>query len=192
MPHCSRPALSSRYPVHVTLRVVAGLRSMRAKPAFRQIKNAVACVSGRQGFRLVHFSVQSNHLHLMVEAKDADALSRGVRALEISIAQRLNRLYSRRGRFFADRYHARALKSPREVRHALSYVLLNANHHAGAARRMRAPDYFSSGYVFDGWRTRTPTSPDEIPLVAAPKTWLLDEGWRMHGLLGFNEVPGAS
>lgn len=191
MPHSARPALASRYPVHVTLRVVAGIRSMRGKPAFRQIKNAVAVVAGRPGFRLVHFSVQSNHLHLLVEAKDAQALSRGVRALEISVAQRLNRLSSRKGRFFADRYHARALKSPREVRHALAYVLLNANHHSGfGSARPRGPDFYSSGCAFNGWKAPPRGIPEDIPLVASPKTWLLLYGWRTRGLLAFDEIPG--
>lgn len=190
MPHCARPAHSEQHPLHVTSRVVAGVRSLRGKHAFRQIKSAVACVSARTDFRLVHFSVQSNHLHLIVEAKDAGVLSRGVRALEISIARRLNRLYSRKGRFFADRYHTRALKSPREVRHALAYVHLNANHHAvHTASRARGPDFYSSGCVFDGWRLPLRGFPEDVPFVAAPKTWLLDVGWRQRGLLSFDEIP---
>jgi len=151
--------------------------------------------------RLVHYSVQGNHLHLLVEAKGREALSRGMQGLTIRLARGLNRVMGRRGKVFADRYHARALRTPGEVRHALAYVLLNAEHHGigwRAGRRGPALDPCTSGRSFDGWRgahsapTRGPpalrarrpdsaASPD-VPVVA-PRTWLLRTGWRRHGLL---------
>jgi REP element-mobilizing transposase RayT len=97
---------------------------------FLAVRKALAESKQRFGFSLVHFSVQRDHLHLIAEAKDREALSRGVQGLSIRVARAVNRQLQRKGRFFADRYHARALKTPREVRFALRYVLLNARKHA--------------------------------------------------------------
>src|SRR5215813_13163548 len=128
--HRARPEHDPRHPVHVTLRLVHGVASLRRKVPFRLIKHAMAETTRRENFHLVHYSVQANHIHLIVEAHDARALSCGLRALEIRIAHRINRLEERRGRLFADRYHAHDLKTPRETRHAIRYVLLNARRHA--------------------------------------------------------------
>jgi REP element-mobilizing transposase RayT len=185
--------------VHVTLRIVHGVRSLRSKVAYRLIKHAMASAKAREGFRLVHFSVMSNHLHLIVEAEGARALSCAIRALEIRIAHAINRLARRRGRLFADRYHTHELKTPSEVRNGLAYVLLNARHHAherGAKLPARWMDPYASGDYFDGWavvvRPRDPMDALIGPPVRPPTLWLLTEGWRRRGLLAIDELPGAS
>ena len=102
-------------------------------------------------FRVIHLSVQYDHLHLVVEARNKASLSNGMRSVAIRIARSVNALVGRRGRFWADRWHGRALTSPRQVRTALVYVLANYRKHS---RRRLAPgiDPFSSGAWFDGWR----------------------------------------
>ncbi len=117
--HAKRPALAARFPVHVTLKLVQGLPSLRQKSAFLVVKQAFARASERFGFRLVHHSVQSNHVHLLVEAQDERALSRGMQGLGVRIARSLNTFWQRAGRVLVDRYHARILRTPREVRNAL-------------------------------------------------------------------------
>ena len=138
--HLSRPRHSRHHPVHVTLRVGAGLPSLRHRRLRSTVFRAFGAGAERFGFRLVHFSVQSNHLHLVVEANDRRALTRGMQGLAIRVAKAINRRLERRGKVFADRYHARALRSPREVRHALRYVLLNAQRHGvgGGARAVQS------------------------------------------------------
>ena len=147
--------------------------------------------SERFGFRLCHYSVMSNHMHLIVEAKDRRALSRGMQGLVIRMARGLNRLWDRSGKVFPDRYHDRILRSPAEVRNALNYVLNNARRHALALKW--AIDLFASGPWFDGWRARRalvdiPNSVDRP--TAEAHTWLLRKGWRKRGLLSQAEVPG--
>jgi hypothetical protein len=168
------------------------------------VRGALAAAKERFGFRLVHFTVQGNHLHLICEAKDRVALTRGMQGLSIRIARRLNRAEGRKGRLFSERYHARILRSPREVRRALVYVLNNSRRHAGRdvtfARDWVEP--LSSARWFDGWRwaPRAPVehehgkgreqeNEDECP-VAPAGTWLLATGWRRHGLIAPDEVPG--
>jgi hypothetical protein len=137
-------------------------------------------------------SVQDHHLHLIVEAADAVALSRGIQGLAVRIARAVNRALGRRGRVFTDRYFSRILKTPREVRNGLAYVLNNTRRHASQRGERLAWNWIddrSSGRYFDGWSEARPLPDDECP-VAAPHTWLLTKGWRRHGLVRVNEIPG--
>jgi REP element-mobilizing transposase RayT len=192
LPHRSRPKLASRHPVHVTLRLLPGLESLRTKSKVLAVRAAMRAAKVQAGFRLVQFTIQGNHLHLLIEAKDAASMSRGVQALEIRIARAFNRLSGRHGRVFADRFHSRVLKTPKEVRTCLAYVLLNSNRHASMANGRLDP--CASGRYFDGWKV----APEAPPLlgdehegspVTGPGTWLLEVGWRCHGLLRPTEVP---
>ena len=141
----------------------------------------------REHFRLVHYSVQSNHVHLVCEALDRGELTRGIQALATRIAKRLNRLWKRAGKLFADRYHDHILHTPREVRNALAYVLNNASKHGVAVPR-GWPDPYSSGRWFTGWRGLENRDRNAGPLACA-RTWLLSVGWLRHGRI---EVAGAS
>ncbi|MCU0867701.1 MAG: hypothetical protein MUC36_28285, partial [Planctomycetes bacterium] len=123
--HRPRAPLAQRFPVHVTLKLRSGLPRLRSKPAYDALRAAFAagCARNLSGqFRLCHYAVLNDHLHLICEAAGRQALSRGLQGLLIRIARALNKLWSRRGSVFADRYHDHILKSPREVRNALRYV----------------------------------------------------------------------
>ena len=187
VPHVVRPSHRASHPVHVTVRARAGLPSFREQAIGSAIRDAVDA-SGRSrilggSFRIVHFSVQTNHVHLIVEAHDKESLSRGMRGLNTRLARAVNRVLRVRGRVWGERYHAHALRTPREVRNAIVYVLMNAKKHGV---RLSGIDRFSSAQWFDGLAEHTPA--DEPP-TAAPKTWLAREGWRKHGLLRVHERP---
>jgi REP element-mobilizing transposase RayT len=176
MPHRSRPALASRYPVHVTLRVQPRVWNLRGRQCFRVIARAFAAAHRRAAFRLNEVSVQGNHLHLIVEANDAKALARGLQSLEIRIAKGLNTAMGTRGAVFADRYHAHILRTPTEVANALGYVRGNFAIHAEriGARPLHPIDRCSSAALVDG---ASPEDPRQR-LVAPPRSWLLSVGWR--------------
>jgi putative transposase len=188
--HKTRAPLASRYPVHVTVRVREKLPSLRNERTFRVLQRAFGAGCDRFGFRLVHFSVQSNHVHMLAEALDRRALSRGMQGLGVRIAKALNKHWDRKGTVFADRYHDRILRTPREVRHALVYVLHNARKHG---KRFTGWDFFSSAPWFDGWREHIAESVKGLvrgtPPLAAARTWLLTAGWRRHGRIGLDEAP---
>jgi len=145
-------------------------------------------------FRLVHYSLQATHAHLLVEATDADALGRGMMALGARMARALHRTFRRRGPVLAERFHARVLRTPREVRNALAYVLLNARRHARQLTTALRVDPASSGRWFDGWRSQPATEGETVAAipVSPARTWLLGTGWRRHGLIDPSEVPGPS
>ncbi len=144
---------------------------------------------------MVQYSIQGNHVHMLVEAPGPDALGRGMKSVGARLARAVNRVFSRNGPVLADRYHARVLKTPREVRNALAYVLLNARRHAlRAARKVgrgMMVDPATSGRWFEGWRR--PIGPArDAPAVAGAHTWLLRKGWRRHGLIGLDEIPARA
>lgn len=190
--HRERAEHESAHPVHVTLKVRRDVPGLRAQRSMKALRGAFGAGRARRGFRLVHFSVQHDHVHMIVEAADKGALSRGVQGLNIRVARALNREFGRRGRVLADRFHARALTSPREVKNALAYVLLNARHHRAAEiERLTGLDPCSSADVFDGWRAGAFKGGDSAACVMAARTWLLAKGWRRHGLISPVDVPGA-
>ena len=175
--HRARPTVASRHPVHVTLRFEAGLESLRRRRTQRVVRDALAAGAARFGLRLVQYSVQTNHVHLVCEAPDERALSRGMKGVCVRIARGLNALWGRVGRVIADRYHARVLKTPREVRNALAYVLQNARRHG---IHLAGPDPCSSGRWFDGWKGARAAEGSPLPRA---RTWLLAVGWRRYGLI---------
>jgi hypothetical protein len=135
----------------------------------------------------VHFSVQRDHVHLIVEADAPRRLARGIQGLAIRAAKACNRALGRRGAVWSDRYHARRLPTPREVRNALVYVLANVKKHFPDAKGM---DPRSSARWFDGWR-RAVADPEKPSPVARARTWLARVGWRRHGLIDVEEAPRA-
>ena len=201
LPHVSRQRFA-RLPVHVTLRVRPDVPSLRLAGIVHEVERTFAAGCARPGFRLVHYSLQSNHAHLIVEAVDRDALGRGMKAIGSRLARAVNRWAGRRGNVLADRYHHNVLETPRQVRNALRYVLLNARHHAAEMGRKLAAvvrlDPASSARWFDGWKKERvekvvrdgPEDDRQRPAVARARTWLLAVGWRRWGLLDPAEVPG--
>lgn len=167
-------------------------------PLVKEIERTFGDGCARPGFRLVQYSLQGNHAHLIVEATDREALGRGMKAIGSRLARAVNRFAGLSGPVFADRYHLRLLPTPKEVRNALRYVLLNARRHAKAAGRalgrVARLDRASSARWFDGWRQRPPDDTSHAdydrPAVARARTWLLTTGWRRHGLLDPADVPG--
>jgi REP element-mobilizing transposase RayT len=181
--------------VHVTLRVKANLPSLRDGRFVREWRRSLAEASERGDFRVNHYSLQGDHAHLIVEAHGKDALARGMKSIAARLARALNRIVGRSGAVLDSRYHHRSLRSPREVRRALAYVLLNARRHLAKRRHVsRAAearlDPASSARWFDGWRRPAPLVEGTVPCeVAAPRTWLLRVGWRRLGLVDPAEFP---
>jgi hypothetical protein len=168
----------------VTLRATSGVPSLRHGRLFITTRNALAAASTDR-FRVLHFSVQADHLHLLVEADEPTGFERGVRGLAIRIAKAVNRALGRHGRVWGDRYHARLLRTPREVRNAFVYVLNNFRKHIRGARGL---DPRSSARWFDGWRRAVGPASEPRP-IADPRTWLARIGWRRRGLIDVEECP---
>lgn len=195
--------------MHVTLRARREVGVLRTQVVVERIARVLRD-SGRDrkgvpsGFRVLHYSVQEDHVHLIVEARDAELLASRMAGVVTWIARRVNGILGRKGRFWGDRYHRRDLCSPREVRNALVYVLANRRKHV-LERTGDDPggiDPFSSAVFLEGgWETRAGPALeragratiriDGAPPVARPRTWLARHGWLRHGRLRVDEVPRA-
>jgi REP element-mobilizing transposase RayT len=187
VPHRLRAEHHPRFPVHVTLRAGASVPSLRSMRFFPAILTAIRRSSNGR-FRVCAFSAQSDHIHAIVEA-DGGSLVGGNRGLAIRVALAVNRALTRTGAVWSDRYHARQLRTPHEVRATLLYVLQNWKKHLRGASGI---DGCSSGPWFDGWVDPVRRPPTFIP-VAQPRTWLGSRGWRERGggPLRVDEAPAS-
>lgn len=179
--------------MHVTLRRARLLPGFRTQAIVRRFERCVAAVKKSplgSRFRVLHYSFQDDHVHLLVEAADRPALARGIQGLAIRLARGFNRVARRRGKVWGDRYHARELTSPREVRRGLVYVLMNHKKHAASSGAL---DPYSSALWFDGFDAATSRALAQMRTrdapVACPRTWLMIVGWRRQGLLDGTEAP---
>ena len=190
--HRRRPEVSPHRPLHVTLRVLRSVGRLRKRPIYAAVRRALQLALDRGDFRIVHISIQHNHIHLLVEVEFRESLSRGMQGFAIAIARAINRAQGRRGKVFAYRYHATEIDSPKQARHALAYVLNNWRRHREDTSG--APiDRYSSAVWFTGWagspRFQSPAGYEPLP-VANPQSWLLVVGWQEHGLIDMYERPG--
>jgi REP element-mobilizing transposase RayT len=208
-PHKVRPALRARHPVHVVLRVVDAIGNLRRRATYKAVREATLTTARREDFRIVHLSIQRNHLHLLVEAEHKGALAAGMQGFQISAAKHLNAAISkdrpgprRRGAVFPDRYHAEVITTPTQARHALNYVINNWRKHKedrSEVTRSWKIDWFSTAVMFPGWAEyadepfmrRGPPTYDPL-VVYQPRTWLLREGYLRGGPpISVREVPSA-
>jgi putative transposase len=176
MPHDTRAKIDPRFPLQLTIRAAAGLPSFRSARVFEALRRAIARAS-LDRFRVIHFSIQQDHGHFIVEGDEARRARGGIHGLAIRLALAVNRALGRKGRVVGDRYHVRPLRTPREMRTSMVYVLLNFRKH------LRAPagvDPRSSGPHFAGWQ-RPPANTNGWPATAAPATWMAAVGWRRAG-----------
>ncbi|HEY0254822.1 MAG TPA: transposase [Kofleriaceae bacterium] len=208
--HEKRPVFASRHPIHVVVRAHEDVQPLRRKNIYRAIRRATNVVARRTDMRIVYYSIQNSHIHLLVEAADKTALAKGMQSFGVSAARHINSelhleaqargdlgAIRRRGPVIADRYHARILKTPREVRNCISYVMNNWRHHRADTGSRSEVDWYSSGPLFTGWQElegrRIKLQAGFEPLVTkAPESWLLSVGWRKAGIVSWKEIPGPS
>lgn len=190
--HRERARMTARTPVHAVLRVTREVGRLRKNEILAALRHALEVVGARRDvFRIVHYSLQHNHLHLLVEASGTVELARGMQAFAISAARAMNRAVGRTGRVFEHRYHSTMVGTPRQARNVLAYVLGNWRRHnedeRSRAARFDAIDRYSSAAVFPGWLSPTGGQPssggeEHHPLpVSPPRTWLLSTGWTKAG-----------
>ena len=188
VPHAKRPRHVRWNPLHITLRAIHGLASFRQQRVYLAFLRAFR-TTRFEDFRIVEFSVQTNHLHLVVEAESNEALTRGMK----SFAVRANRLFNavtgrRRGKVWAGRYHRTDLKTPRQVRNALVYCINNGRKHGVVTGTKLVIDACSSAPWFTGW-TMTRTVREGPRPTELPRTALLGRLWQKHGRIHPTEAP---
>jgi REP element-mobilizing transposase RayT len=172
---------------HVTMKLLPGLPNLRTQVVLRECLDIFRTAKRRFGCHLQHFCILSNHVHFVIHARDSASATRAMQGLAIRIAKRLNKIWKRRGKVFADRFFLRPLvMRPAQIRRALVYVLQNARKH-GIPLPSGMIDRYSSGRWFDGWKGwqfgEDPDPPISDPDDDAFKLW------RRLGGIGLDEVP---
>ena len=203
--HAARPAFKSYHPLHVVMRIVPAVGSLRRRKMYKAMRDASITAALRERFRIVHISLQRTHVHMLVEAETKAALARGMQGFQISAARNINTALGdgkrrRRGKVFADRYHLEVITSPTRARHAIAYVLSNWRKHGEDREGLPSTwlvDPFSSGILFPDWKELQNKAwmwqirPTYDPLVVRrPQSWLLAEGWKLAGEISARDVPG--
>ena len=183
---------------HVTVKLIGGLPSLRRGQAFKEVWLAIARVNAKGLIRIVEFSVQSNHVHMLIEAANSADLSRGMASLNSGLGRRLNVIWGRvgMGSVLQERFHLEVIDSPRRMRNALIYVLRNDVHHGMGLKTL---DPCSSAPFFRGW-TEYPNQPaasTDRRVNARPEQWLLKAGWKKLGgkreaLLSIHKSPSIA
>ena len=158
--HRKRRRFGGARAVHLTLRLRGGLPNLRIRQTYEVLKESFAIAVDRLGMRLIHYSVQTNHIHLIVEAHGWEALWKAVTGLETRLARALNAWWKRTGPVLGDRYHAHLLNTPTEARNAVFYVLQNAARHTGRPLDWVDPYSSAARWVHP-------------PPVAPPTVWIL-------------------
>jgi REP element-mobilizing transposase RayT len=204
--HAARPAFKPHHALHVVMRIVPQVGSLRRRAMYKAMRAASIIAALRERLRIVHISLQRTHVHMIVEAEHKAALARGMQGFLISAARHINTALGdgkqrRRGLVFADRYHLEVITTPTRARHAISYVLSNWRHHKEDQHGLPSTwlvDPFSSAISFPDWKELQdqawmwPIRETYDPLfVRRPTTWLLAEGWKLAGEISAREVPGA-
>jgi REP element-mobilizing transposase RayT len=182
VPHRRREEFRPYQPLHVTQRMAGHVWNLRSQRSFAVIHGVLSDVRDRNDFRVVEFSIQGNHLHLIAEAQGPRALATGMRAVGIRLARRLNTMMGRSGSVFEDRYHVHVLRTPAEVRNALRYI--RGNHAGHAARRgERVPATWTDPYT--SVAAREPRNAQRAfwtePATRPADTWLLRAAARSRG-----------
>jgi putative transposase len=164
-PHRPRRAFASCHAVHVTQRLRPGLGYLRKQGPAQVLLGAFRDAARGGSMRIAHYSIQGNHLHLIVEADRSSALSSGMQGLSIRVAKRLNARLRRSGPVFVERYHAHILESRRAVANAVRYVAGNYRRHT---LEHLPPDF------------RDPLATDPLHPLEQPRLWLLRTGWQLE------------
>ncbi len=164
--HRKRESVSARTPAHVNFRLRASIRN---KFCLRLLKRAI--LNARlKGLEVVHYSLQSNHVHLIVEAMDSATLTRGMRSLTVTFAKGL-----KRGRVQLGRYNLHVLRTVEEAKTALRYVLLNEQKHT-RTRVVRVDGYASWSALPLEW-TKSFLRKERLGWIPAPAPWAgVDKG----------------
>jgi REP element-mobilizing transposase RayT len=203
--HEARPEFKPYHPLHIVMRVAPEVGSLRRRAMYKALREATITAALRERFRIVHISLQRTHVHLLVEAEHKTALAHGMQGFTISAARNINTALGngarrRRGKVFADRYHAEVITTPTRARHALGYVLSNWRKHGEDRDGLPSTwlvDPFSSAISFPDW-AELEEQPCMWPIregydpmmVRRPQSWLLREGWkRAGGAISARTVP---
>jgi REP element-mobilizing transposase RayT len=186
--HMARPKINLKAPANITLKLKKGLPNLRTKGLLKEFNTCIK-KAREHGLYVIHFSLLTDHIHMIIEADGNNALGSGMRSLAGRFAKIIQKRVIEKGAVFKGRYHLRLLKTPTEVKNALEYVLLNHSKHIKSIEQL---DPFSSAKHFKGWKKLLGHRFANIiqieveflkedegceNILSSPQSWLCKSGW---------------
>ncbi len=178
--HMKREKIEAKFPIHITIKLKKGVVSLRGPKMVAAFKSSLQKAKKR-GLKVIHFAVESNHAHLFAESGDNRDLRSGMASFGSSFGKSVRRLSGGKGSVFNGRYHLQVLKSPRQTKNAMAYVLLNHSKHQGAkpyADDKSSAPFFGDWRALLGERYRVDQPRPRPEFLAEPSSWLARDGWR--------------
>lgn len=126
--HTKRPKFFQTRSLHLTIKVRENKADIQNKKILLRLNRAIQ-LARKQGLKIIHFALEFNHVHLLVEAGNHQILHRGMQALGISLAKGINKMKQKKGAVYKHRYHFRQITCARELKNVIHYILSNCKKH---------------------------------------------------------------
>lgn len=133
--HTSREEIFKPSPLHLTVKLKRA--DIQNKVVLRILKHAIYR-SRLQGLRVIHFSLEHNHVHLYAECESNFVLGKAMKAFGVTFVRRVNKLKKIKGQLYKYRYHLRVLKSARDAKNVINYILKNGIKHGRTLKVINA------------------------------------------------------
>jgi hypothetical protein len=124
--HTKREAILGPRPLHLTIKLIRA--DIQNKAILKALRHAIFRAR-LQGLRVIHYSLEHDHIHLYAESSDNKILGKAMKALGGSLVKRINKHFLSKGRCYKTRYHLRILRSATEVKNVINYILKNGIKH---------------------------------------------------------------
>jgi putative transposase len=178
--HMKREKVEAKFPIHITIKLKKGVVSLRGPKMVAAFKASLQKAKKR-GLKVIHFALETNHAHLFAESDGNHQLRSGMASFGSCFGKAARRVTGGKGSVFQGRYHLQVLKSPRQTKNAMAYVLLNHSKHQGAkpyADHMSSAAFFGDWRALLGERYRVDQPLPRPEFLAKPSSWLARDGWR--------------
>lgn len=126
--HIARDKVTKHTSLHLTIKIERLKAGLRNKDVLKQLHDSIK-KARKIGLRVIHYTLEFDHVHLLVEVDSNQQLAKGMQSFGISFSKGINKIKAQVGKVFKTRYHFRKLKSPNEIKNVIFYILGNSLKH---------------------------------------------------------------
>lgn len=130
--HTKRPDLTRPSSLHLTVKIEKSKANLKNKNVLAILKKAIFNAR-RQGLKVIHYSLEYDHIHLIIEADNNRTLGKGMQAFGVTLAKAINRMRKVKGQVYKHRYHFRQITSSRQLKNVMTYIFNNGVKHKTSA-----------------------------------------------------------
>jgi REP element-mobilizing transposase RayT len=126
--HIEREVIKKDTVLHLTLKIEKNKANLKNKSILKALQQSIK-KARLLGLKVIQYTLEYDHVHLLVESSDKISLGKGMQSLGISFSKKINKIKKQNGKVFKTRYHFRKLSTPREIKNVLNYILGNGVKH---------------------------------------------------------------